>query len=195
MAWKSRIGPRLRTTTAILVIASMTLAGSTSTAVAQDLQGVWGGGVSITLGVGPRSGDWGLNLPVAYRPKPWSTKGPYFGIGFISHKGQDSGDRGQTDRTVLIPLGIAFFSDNGITTSPHITFGYASDDYDTWGLGGYLCGELRQSGISSSLGCESDWAFAYGAGLDLSYRFVVVNATWIKGAGWYLQAGYRLWGD
>ena len=173
----------------VLAIAYLILVCTTSTVFAQDSQGEVGGGVSITLGVGPRSGDWGLNLPFVYRPRPWASIGPFFGIGFISHKGEDFGGRGQTDRTVLFPLGIAYFNDNEVTTSPHVTLGWASDEYDTWGLGGYLCDEI------SGLGCEADWAFAYGAGLDISYRFVVVNATWIKGAGWYLQAGYRFWGD
>lgn len=176
------------------VFSATVVIGTQLPSYAQDLNAGMGGGMSITIGSGQRSGDWGLSFPLVYKSNPWSSKGPYFGISIIRHKDSDGGSRGQTDRTFLIPVGVAFFSNSGITTSPHITFGYASDDYDTWGLGGYLCGEASQLGIGSKVGCKEDWTLAYGAGLDLSYGFVVLGANWLQGAGWYFSAGYRLWG-
>ncbi|MYB62837.1 MAG: hypothetical protein F4X69_15880 [Gemmatimonadetes bacterium] len=171
-------------------IASLII-GSTTSTYAQEQKQSWFGAMSGFIGTGPTKGGWGLSVPFIYRHHSWGAKGLYFGVSGIRHKDADAGSSGGLDNTWLIPIGVSFISNHGITTSLHLSTGYAFDYYDTWGLGGYKCREAINVGVGREVGCRAKRTFAYGYGADVSIRALLLGATWVSEIGWYLQVGMR----
>ena len=175
----------------VLAIAGLIIAGGTTSAYPQEQKHRWVGALAGFIGTGPTQGGWGISVPFIYRHHNWGAKGLYFGVSGIRHKGADAGSSGGQDNTWLVPVGLSLVSDRGVTTSLHLSTGYAFDYYDTWGLGGYKCHEAFNVGVGREVGCRAKRSFAYGYGADVSLNAFLLGATWVSDIGWYLQMGAR----
>ena len=100
----------------------------------------------------------------AFRRFPQSQHGLYLGIDLLAHTAGDAGIIGNPDVTLQVPVGISIFRKN-MVIAPYVSPGIYTDNWDSWDLGGYLCGE-----VGSEVGCETKNGFEVGAGISFLFK-------------------------
>ena len=111
--------------------------------------------------------------------------GIYLGLEMYHFTDGDDGRRGHPDKTITFPVGLSL-STKTTVFAPYMSLGWTDDDWDSWGLEGYLCDEL-----GSKMGCEADSRFEFGAGIDMFLpNRLMIGASFMRNSGIIFNIGY-----